>query len=351
MALDNGVVETLWRWASSYNFSMEVIFTSTAGERVHWDGVLWSSTDLPVVAQMLNRRPMDEPGPHVGEVDVAAELLRSLMGPVSTEVIEQTGWPVEHLGAAVIFVDPALADEQVLPQGREHDSGTQSRITEGALAKARALFRGSVCANGAFPEDEDWERPEREWTNLLRWAEKEGLILTGPGPQRLGGREHDCTFDTEQECWIKFTKPDASGFTVDWGDDGRPYMRNASPSEYLDRIQLQNDLLEDRIELLGLWQAGRNSWRIVTQQPDVPGTPSTMEEIRSGMERMGFVQLRFQGIGYEYSSAWRIGHLVAWDLHPSNVMQTHDGLTIPIDVIITSIPGGYAPEHFHTLPS
>jgi hypothetical protein len=138
---------------------------------------------------------------------------------------------------------------------------------------------------------------------------------------------------------------------VDWKDDGKPYMRNAFPSEYLDRLQRQNELLEDNIELLGLWQAGPHSWRIVTHQPDVLGTPATMEEIQAGMSQIGFVRLRFRGIGYEYSEAWRIGPMAAWDLHPCNVMQTHDGLTIPIDVIITPLPTGHPPEHFHELPA
>ena len=297
-------------------------------------GVVWI---FPLVAQKLNSEVIPGPRQHSGILELVTMQLAEETGPVTFEIKDDTGWPEAELGVDIEFPDSGLAQDEDLEENRGHDSTTPGRIAQGTLAEARAFLRGSVCPSGSLSWHEDWERPEREWSGLIRWAKEAGLILTGPGPEISGGREHDLVFEADQKSWVKFTKPDSAGFTVDW-EEGKPFLRNAYPSEYLARLQRQNDLLEDRIALLGIWQAGPQSWRIVTRQPDVPGTPCTMDEIRSGMSRMGFMPLRFKGIGYEHSEAWRIGRMVVWDLHPSNAMQTHDGLTIPIDVIITPLP-------------
>ena len=330
---------------------MEVQFTNAEGKRIHWDGVLWSSTDAPEAARMLNHLVLPEPGQHISLLEVAAETLRKLVGRVTHEILDDTGWPAEYLGADVFFEDPALAAEGEFIQTKDHDNGTKTGTEKSTLAAAQAFLSGSVCADGSDDGDADWEGPEREWADLIHWAKVTGRVLTGPGPARKGGREHDVSYDEATGSWIKFTKPDAAGFTVDWRDDGSPYLRNALPSEYLDRLEAHNALMEDRIELLGLWQEGSHSWRIVTRQPDVPGTRLTMDEIRRGMEAMGFVRLRWTGIGYEHSEAWRIGHTLLWDVHPANVVRSEGNCVVPIDVIITKLPRGYAPEHFHTLES
>jgi len=68
-----------------------------------------------------------------------------------------------------------------------------------------------------------------------------------------------------------------------------------------------------------------------------------MEEIRDGMEALGFKRLKWVGIGYEHAEAWRIGRMCVWDVHPSNVVLAESGIIVPIDVIITPLPGGFPP--------
>lgn len=167
------------------------------------------------------------------------------------------------------------------------------------------------------------------------------------GPQLAGGREHDVIFLPAEACWVKFTKPGLAGFTVDWEESGRPFLRNALPMEYLDRLQWQNEFFQDSITLTGLWREGRGGWRIRTTQPHVVGRRATMLEISVGLKALGLVQMGWKGMGYEDSTSWRIGRFGVWDVHPANVILAENGVLVPIDVIITELPHGFPPCHFH----
>ncbi len=134
---------------------------------------------------------------------------------------------------------------------------------------------------------------------------------------------------------------------VDWNTESRPYLRNALPLEYLARLTRQNELFQDDIKLAGLWREGTGGWRIVSTQPHVPGQRATMGEISAGMAALGFVKMGWTGIGYEDATAWRIGSMGVWDVHPANVVMGADGVIVPVDVIIGELPRGYPPCHFH----
>lgn len=326
---------------------MEIIFSTATGQRIQWDGLLWRSVDLPLVARKLNSEVFPEPSQHSSILQWATMQLVEKTGPVTFEIYDNTGWPAKELGD-IEFPDSGLAGIEILGETANHDSTTPGRITQGTLAEARAFLKGCVCADGAADGDADWDRQEREWTALTKWSAEKGLILATSGPERTGGREPDVTYDPHAGRWIKFTKQNSAGFTVDWAENGTPFIRNALPSEYLDRVHFQNNLLEDRVELLGIWRAGKHSWSIVTSQPDVVGQKVSLDELRLGMEEMGFVRLKWKGIGYKHSEAWRLGRMLLWDVHPANVVR-FGSVTIPIDVIITPLPYGYAPEHFHEL--
>jgi len=36
-----------------------------------------------------------------------------------------------------------------------------------------------------------------------------------------------------------------------------------------------------------------------------------------------------------------------WDVHPANVIMAENGVLVPVDVIITELPEGFPPCHFH----
>ena len=146
-----------------------------------------------------------------------------------------------------------------LPPMLRHDSQQILRTgSASALADAQAFVCRRISADGSVDgEDGDFSLPERQWSALIKWAGTCGRILPVdfPGPEREGGREHDVTLDEGTGGWIKFTKPSACGYTVSWGTDGKPFLHNALPLEYLQRLLWQIEMLGDDIHLVGLWEA------------------------------------------------------------------------------------------------
>lgn len=223
-----------------------------------------------------------------------------------------------------------------------HDHEATSRPPGSTLIEAATHIRRSLRADGPDAGgigagfDDGFDRPEREWKALHDWAQERRLMLPAgfPPPDRVGGREHDVRFDADARLWWKYTKPNLAGFTVARREDGRPFLLNALPLEYLERLSLQNEVFEDAIELQGICSDNASS-RIVTSQPDIAGRPATLDEITTGMIAMGFALLPWRGIGYENSLAFQMGDIFVWDVHPANMVVAADGTLVPIDVILT----------------
>ena len=129
-----------------------------------------------------------------------------------------------------------------------------------------------------------------------------------------------------------------AGYTVSWAADGGPYLHNALPLDYLERMLSQNLVFGDDVRLVGLWNPQANDWRIITTQPDVTGAKATLDELRAAFERVGFELLPWRGIGYSESLAFRKEGIDVWDVHPANVLVAEDGLSLPFDVMLTPIP-------------
>jgi len=211
----------------------------------------------------------------------------------------------------------------------------------GALQDAAAYVRRSVCADGPVDgEDVYFSGPERQWAAFIEWAGSCGKILPldFPPPEREGGREHDVTLDEASGSWIKYTKRSASGYTVSWGENGEPFMHNALPLDYLQRLLWQNEAMGDDIHLIGLCQEHLHQWRIVTSQTGLQGARATLDELSTAFVRTGFSLLPWRGIGYEGSLSLRFAGFDLWDVHPANVLLSPDGLPLPIDVIVTRSP-------------
>jgi hypothetical protein len=212
----------------------------------------------------------------------------------------------------------------------------------GALTDAAAFVRRGVCADGTIVgKDGSFDLRERQWAGLIAWADADGknLPLAFPAPEREGGREHDVSVDEGSGRWIKYTKRSASGFTVSWAEDGRPYLHNAYPLDYLQRLIWQNEILGDDIHLIGLWQEQAHQWRIVTTQPGLQGSRATLNDLTAAFVAAGFVLLPWRGIGYKDSLSFRFEGFDLWDVHPANVLLSPEGLPLPLDVIVTRSPG------------
>lgn len=201
-------------------------------------------------------------------------------------------------------------------------------------------LRTSLRPNGHIDED-DWDYPDKEKAALRIWAKEKNLILpTGfKMPPESKSREHDVIYDEESGLWLKYTKPNAAGYAVEWDAQGTPYMISAFPVEYFQRLRLQNELFGDDIQLKGLWCDIHGDWRIVTTQPHVKGTPTTLENLVCAFESLGFEKLPWTNIGYENSLAFRKDGYDVWDVRPANVVIAIDsGLPLPFDVIIRPVP-------------
>lgn len=128
-------------------------------------------------------------------------------------------------------------------------------------------------------------------------------------PVRDGGREHDVRYEAETGLWWKYTKPNLAGYTVSWSEDV-PYMHNALPLDYLERMLRQNAIFGDDVRLVGLWNPAGHDWRIITTQPHVEGEAATLEQLGAAFEKVGFEVLPWRGIGVT-QARWPSGRMAS----------------------------------------
>ena len=223
-----------------------------------------------------------------------------------------------------------------------HDRSTKTTHTAGSLERALTHLSGCLCLRGS--NQEEWDKHEVEWQLLREWCQAEGLVLPldFPPPVAEGGREHDVRFAPANEdrpaYWWKYTKANSAGYTVEWGVDSTPYMLNASPSQYLQRLQWQNQLLADEITLVGIWESSTKNWHIVTTQPDVPFPYPEALQIPALMQRIEASQLPWKGVGHDESLAYALDGFALWDVRSHNMKMDADGWPYLFDVILTKLP-------------
>ncbi len=224
---------------------MNVRFTNADHHTLYWDGLLWQSKDFPDLATSLNQLALPEGGRHSSILNRAQSLLSYTPFHTATyEILDHTGWPLEHLGEDVSNTTDRLAGQPNPAQDTAHDRTAETGPQSSALHAAEAHLRGGLCSDDQDDEDEDdWDAPEREWADLVSWCRERNLISNDPGPERTGGREHDVRFSESDGRWWKYTKPNLAGYTVGWSNDGNPFLRNALASEYLSRLRRRNQVV------------------------------------------------------------------------------------------------------------
>ncbi len=208
------------------------------------------------------------------------------------------------------------------------------------LGEACNDLAGRLRPSGSDGEIDEWSIYDESFRRLVRWAEEAGCYFEGLQPLKEGGREHDLTFIEESRTWLKFTKPAAAGYVISF-DFGVPRLEPALPLEYLERLQLQNEIFADGVSFVGV-AGDRNRARIVTRQPHIRGEHATPDEIVLLMtEELGFRLLpeRFS-VGYAHSLAFVREDVAVFDLRPANVVRTDEGLIVPIDAIPFRLDAG-----------
>lgn len=186
-------------------------------------------------------------------------------------------------------------------------------------------------------------RIEAEQQRLIQWAKENGKLV--PSRRHLffaRGGEHEVYFEKCSKRYIKATRLDRhKGYGIALGS----HSHGATPSEYLDRIALQNKIFEDDIRL-DLIVENKGKPIIITSQPAVRGEAPTQDELDGLMVGKGYERLT-EGAYYDEEKG-----LLLFDLFPRNAIQAADEHIYPIDPVIQRITpefGQFLREHPETI--
>ena len=186
------------------------------------------------------------------------------------------------------------------------------------------IARGAAAVRRVRADASDYSA---EFESLIDFAQRLGFCederLTAPPDTR--GHEHEVWFSERDRRVLKATYPNKFGLTLG-------VHRDATPSQYLRRLALQNRVFDDDIRLIGVWN-DRGRLRIVTSQPMIEGRTATDAEMEATLITLRFVPLFADADPLWYRPADRV---LAFDAHPRNFVITPAGMVIPIDVNLVS---------------
>ena len=216
----------------------------------------------------------------------------------------------------------------------DNDYETDLANAQRSLESSADFTRGGAQA----APDHDATEPERaarieaEQQRLVEWAEANGKLGGSVPPEDASGGEHRVHFDERSGRYLKATIPDKQkGYGIALGS----FTHGATPSEYLDRLALQNRIFADDIRLERVVLKGGKPV-IVTSQPAIAGTLPTQSAIDETMTAKGFEQLT-SGAYYDAKEG-----LLIFDLFPKNALQAADGNIYPFDPVIQRITPDFA---------
>ena len=178
------------------------------------------------------------------------------------------------------------------------------------------------------------KRIEVEQVRLVQWAKENGKL--GPGrrlpPEFRRGGEHLVYFHEHDQRCLKATLLERQkGYGIALGS----FDHGATRSEYLDRLDLQNQIFNDDIQLERVVLINGKPV-VLTSQPFIMGQAAAI----SGLDQLMF------GKDYEKltDGAYYGGHsgLLIFDLVPRNAIQASDGSIYPIDPVIQRITPEFA---------
>ena len=220
-------------------------------------------------------------------------------------------------------------------------NATQKNIRPAGVADAsRSLESSANYARGggapAPDHDADYasrtKRVEAEQQRLIQWAKENRKLGGRLPPEFTRGGEHQVYFHKPKQRYLKATLLERQlGYGIALGSN----VRGATPSEYLDRLDLQNQIFNDDIRLERIVLKGGKPI-IVTSQPAIKGSSPTQAALDELMLAKGYERLA-DGAYYEIKSG-----LLVFDLFPRNAIQAADGHIYPIDPVIQRITPDFA---------
>lgn len=209
------------------------------------------------------------------------------------------------------------------------------------MADARRTLESSAdFARGGGPPAPDHDadfasrtkRVEAEQRRLIQWAKENGKLGGRLPPEFSRGGEHQVYFHRARQRYLKATLLERQlGYGIALGSN----VRGATPSEYLDRLNLQNQIFEDDIQLEWVVLKGGKPV-VVTSQPAIKGGSPTQAELDELMLGKGYEKLA-DGAYYGAKDG-----LLVFDLFPRNAILAADGHIYPIDPVIQRITPDFA---------
>jgi hypothetical protein len=216
----------------------------------------------------------------------------------------------------------------------------------GALKSSAHFTRGG----GAPTPDHDAsyasraKRLEAEQRRLIQWAQENGKLGLSARlpPAFTRGGEHQVFFQKRTRRYVKATLPERQkGYGIALGS----FDRGATPSEYLDRLTLQNRIFYDDIQLERI-VANDDKPIIITSQPAIKGDAPVQAALDGLMAAKGYEKLA-DGAYYDKQAG-----LLVFDLFPRNAIQAANDHIYPIDPVIQRITpefGQFLREHPDTI--
>lgn len=206
--------------------------------------------------------------------------------------------------------------------------GTLEVALENTRRGAEAICRGG----GLFATT----RLAAEIEALRRWAESCGKFCHFEElsrPPDAFGYEHEVWFPktgSENPRVLKATYANSFGVMPDGSE--------ATPSDYLERLRLQNLVFGDDIELEGVDEPSFALIRIITSQQAIQGRPAEIDEIEMFFSQHGFQRFVWRG-----KSAWfrEVDRVICADTHGGNILVTHQSDMAAIDVPVMLAPADF----------
>ena len=227
-----------------------------------------------------------------------------------------------------------------MPHETGHLSDGPEGDAPGALESAARHLAATPSPGGrtALGSREVFRR--RQERDLLAWARESGRLIDPadyPRDLRAGGEEHRIATPGDLTRYWKATHPGHCGFTVVCGEEtcGTPELTYALPSEYLERLLLQNRLFADGIRVEGV--ALENEKLVFcTSQPAILGSPITDNEMLAFMAKLWFHPLHGLTLGRPGALAFYrdLDETGAFDVHPGNFVKDDNGVVLPIELIL-----------------
>jgi hypothetical protein len=257
-----------------------------------------------------------------------------------------------------------------LGEENEEDSATQreaAKVRPGDAGSAEKLTRdelGGVAradAAAGYPEYDAEGRYNRETEALGRLRKREPSLAVEPTPGKEigGGAEHLVEQAADPSRVLKHTRDGEEnpavaadfGYVVDTTYDlqgtgaykGTLILRPATPSEYVRRMDGQNEVFGDDQRIEGITKVN-NRLGLAVSQRAIQGTEPLQCEIESLMRTMGFEKVSGAKISNTHiaDKTWydAKSRTLVSDAKPDNFKKDANNHLLPFDLIVQRLPEG-----------